>query len=161
MTLTLGYLCDHPAAAPVLARWHWQEWATIIPRWSEAEALAELRTHTRRRHLPTTIVAYDGAELVGSASLLAEDMPDFPPLSPWLASVFVRPDRRGKGLGQALARRVLLEAAALGHARVYLFTTDQAGWYARMGWQVEQACASGGHPGVIMATDTARHGASF
>ncbi|MBK8006160.1 MAG: GNAT family N-acetyltransferase [Gemmatimonadetes bacterium] len=88
-------------------------------------------------------------------------MPDFPPLSPWLASVFVRPDRRGKGLGQALARRVLLEAAALGHARVYLFTTDQAGWYARMGWQVEQACASGGHPGVIMATDTARHGASF
>ncbi len=161
MTVTLGYLCDHPDAAPVLARWHWQEWAAIIPGWSEAEALAELRTHTRRRHLPTTIVAYAGAELVGSASLLAEDMPDFPPLTPWLASVFVQPDRRGQGLGEMLARRVLEEAAALGHARVYLYTTHHAGWYARMGWRVEQAFASGGEPGVIMATDTARHGASF
>ena len=161
MTLSLGYLCDHPEAAPALARWHWQEWADIIPGWSEAEALAELRTHTGRRCLPTTIVAHDGTELIASASLLAEDMPDFPPLSPWLASVFVRPDRRGHGLGQALTGRVLEEARALGFRRVYLFTTGQAGWYARMGWQVERPISSGGAPGVIMATDTARQGASF
>ena len=102
MTPDFGYLCDHPDAAAPLARWHWEEWAAIIPGWTEAEALAELRTHTGRRQLPTTIVAYMGAELAGSASLLAEDLPDFPPLVPWVASIYVRPEWRGQGLGEAL-----------------------------------------------------------
>ena len=161
MTPVFGYLSDHPEAAPLLARWHWEEWAAIVPGWTEAEALAELRTHTGRRQLPTTIVVHVGAELAGSASLLAEDLPDFPPVVPWLASVYVRPEWRGQGLGAALARRVLHEAAALGFPRAYLFTTGQAAWYARMGWQAERAIASGGEAGVIMATDTARQGASF
>ena len=82
MTPVFGYLSDHPEAAPLLARWHWEEWAAIVPGWTEAEALAELRTHTGRRQLPTTIVVHVGAELAGSASLLAEDLPDFPPVVP-------------------------------------------------------------------------------
>lgn len=92
-----GYLADHPEAVPLLAAWHHAEWAPIIRDWPLALAEAELASHRGRSEIPTTLLAFEGDRLVGSASLLAEDMPDFPALTPWLASVFVVPDRRGAG----------------------------------------------------------------
>ena len=53
----LLYLSDAPHYAPVLARWHFEAWRTLLPRWSEAEALAELQTHRGRCQVDTTRIA--------------------------------------------------------------------------------------------------------
>lgn len=148
-----AYLTDHPDAVPLLAAWHHAEWSGLIRDWPLELAEAELASHRGRCTIPTTILAFEGERLVGSASLLAEDMPDFPALTPWLASVFVVPDRRGAGLGSALVHRALADARALGAGTVYLFTTEAEGWYAARGWQVVAHRAAGGTPGVIMSYD--------
>lgn len=153
---TLDYLADHPAWVPVLAKWHHAEWGRITRDWPLATAAAELAEHRGHNTIPTTIVALQGGELLGSASLLAEDMPDQPPFTPWLASVYVIPARRGHGLGGALVRRIQDEARRLGVGALYLFTTEAERYYSARGWRTVQASAAGGVPGAIMSYDLTR-----
>ncbi|MEO8139607.1 MAG: GNAT family N-acetyltransferase, partial [Gemmatimonadota bacterium] len=148
--IELAYLADHPDAIPTLARWHHAEWGELVRDWTLESAKSELSSHTARRALSTTLVALSDGVLVGSASLLKEDMPDFPPLSPWLGSVFVEPGSRGLGIGGLLVARVIEEARALGVERLYLFTTEARAWYEARGWQVLQPISCQGRAGVIM-----------
>src|SRR5262245_27698475 len=132
--MRIDYLANHMEMAPLLAEWHYQEWAALLPNWSLGEAQAELQSHTGQRQIPTTLVAIEDGQPVGSASLLAEDLAGWHHLSPWFASVFVIPDRRRRGLGRQLVSQVVEEASELGVAVVYLFTAGQANYYQRLGW---------------------------
>jgi len=151
--LELAYLADHPEVIPLLARWHHAEWGQLVRDWPLELAEAELRSHTARRALSTTVVALDAGAPVGSASLLEEDMPDMPPLGPWLASVYVAPDYRGRDIGGRLIDRILEEARAQGVGRLYLFTTEARRYYEVRGWQVLRPILVRGTEGVIMHLD--------
>jgi predicted N-acetyltransferase YhbS len=156
--MRIDYLADHPEAAPLLAAWHHREWAELLPEWSLAQALAELQSHTGRRQIPTTLVAVEGGRVVGSASLLAEDLDGWGHLSPWVASVFVVPECRGRGLGRRLVGRAVGEARVLGVPAVYLFTAGQAGYYRLLGWEPWQAAEHHGRAVLIMRRLTGRRG---
>lgn len=133
-------LRDDAASIECLARWHHAEWGALMAPWSLAEARAELAAHARNTAWPCTFVALrHGAanatpELVGSVSLLDVDEPRFADLGPWLASLYVRPACRGQGLGRALIQHLEQAAAAMGIARLYLFTPEHADYYAQLGW---------------------------
>ena len=51
-----------------------------------------------------------------------------------LRSAVVRPDARGQGIGAALLRRALSEAAA-GYRRVYLFSTGAGAYWSQQGFR--------------------------
>ena len=112
--MQIEYLADHMEAAPLLASWHYQEWRSLLPTWSHAEALAELQSHTERLKIPTTFVAWEDNRPLGSASLLKSDLDGREHLSPWIASVFVHPEYRNRGLGRQLVMRAVAEARAIG-----------------------------------------------
>jgi GNAT superfamily N-acetyltransferase len=145
------YLADRPELAAVLARWHFDEWTALYPDWSCEEALAELRSHGGRGCLPTTLVALDDDELLGSVSLVTDDLPGFEHLQPWLASLFVRPDRRGRGIGGFLLERTVAEARDLGVTRLYLFTPRHESYYAARGWQTIERATAGVTPVAVMS----------
>ena len=153
MSWRFEYLADHPEHLPTLARWHHQEWGGQVRDWPVEVAQAELASHRQRSAIPTTIIALEGEILLGSASLLVEDMPDFPPLAPWLASVYLIPERRGRGLGTALVRRVIAEARRLGVGRLYLFSTGAVPFYVARGWQPWGPAMAAGIPGQILYFD--------
>lgn len=161
MHLRLTYLADHPEAGRPLAEWHCREWGHLLPGWTEADAAAELATHTGRRTAPTTVLAWAGDRLVGSASLLLEDMPGTEAWSPWLASVFVAPGHRGRSIGATLVDRVVADAGLLGFPALYLFTTEAEAWYAPRGWRTRERLVYAGRPAVIMGLDLHRRGATF
>ena len=148
--LRTDYLADHLELAPWLAAWHYQEWATLLPEWSLAQALADLQSHAGRCQIPTTFVALEDDQPLGSASLLVSDLEGWEHLSPWLASVFVLPDFRGRGLGGQLVGRVVAEAKVLGVSALYLFTEDRAAYYQRLGWEFFQSTQHHGREVVIM-----------
>jgi N-acetylglutamate synthase-like GNAT family acetyltransferase len=125
------------------------------------ETVAELASHRRRQAIPTTFVALHGAQVVGSASLLLEDMPATDRWTPWLASVFVAPAWRGKGIGQRLVRRAVSEAAALGVETLHLFTTEATEWYRDQGWRVVEQRPHEGETATIMDLDLRREGTTF
>lgn len=74
-------------------------------------------------------VVRDGSQIVGSA---AYELGDAVAL---LRSVAVRPDRRGRGLGAALASHALAEASREGATEALLLTDGAAGYFAAGGWQ--------------------------
>jgi predicted N-acetyltransferase YhbS len=147
-------LADRPELAPVLARWHYDEWNWLYANWSYADALAELRGHSDCDRIPTTLVAVEGDKLLGSVSLVAEDLPGHAHVSPWLASLYVRPDRRGAGLGGRLLEHAVAEARRLGVRRLYLFTPHHESYYAARGWSAMERGSAGGRPVVIMSRET-------
>jgi N-acetylglutamate synthase-like GNAT family acetyltransferase len=152
--MPIEYLADHPGAAPLLAAWHYGEWKELLPDWTLERALTELQSHTGRRQIPTTFVAVEQGQVVGSASLLADDLDGWEHLTPWVASVYVLGEWRGRGLGRLLVGRAVEEARALGVPKVYLFTAGQEGYYARLGWSEFARARHHRHEVVIMRRAT-------
>jgi GNAT superfamily N-acetyltransferase len=154
----IEYLCRHPHLAPELAAAHAGAFGSLLPDWSHSDALAELRGHTREREIPTTLVALsaDARHWLGSVSLLHEDDARIRQYSPWLASLYVCPEARGRGLGQALVTRCVADARALGVARLYLYCErGLVAFYSRLGWCVHDRLALGGIEVTVMAFDLA------
>lgn len=135
MNIEIDYLADRPEHVSTLAAWHFAQWSYLHPGQVVQDRIDEFQEHLGRRQVPTTFVAMENGKLLGSASLTADDLPPRNDLTPWLASVYVDPPQRGRGVASALVRRVAEEATALGYARCYLFTPDAAALYARLGWQ--------------------------
>jgi len=119
--MQIGYLADHQEFIPTLAHWHHREWAYLRPGDSFEARMARLRGCCGHHEIPTVIIASTGGTLLGSAMLIAHDMDTRMELSPWLAGVFVAPERRCLGIGAALVQRVMDEATALG-VRRFTFT---------------------------------------
>jgi polyamine oxidase len=154
MAIEIAEIAEHQSLAPLLARWHAAEWSYLYPNWTEATALEEFQAQTRRGQVPTTWLAFDGpgrseADLVGSVSLIDDDeLPGFESTGPWLASLYIRPDSRSRGLGSLLMRHCLREARRLGVETVHLFTAGQEAFYAERGWRVEATAVAVGPDGV-------------
>ena len=86
-----------------------------------------------------TLIALDSENPLGSACLLENDMPDRAQYSPWLASLYVDPAHRKQGLATRLISDIIKQAQLLGLNCIYLFTPDQAEFYAKRGWKtIEQ-----------------------
>jgi predicted N-acetyltransferase YhbS len=99
--------------------------------------------------VPIAFVALDDADIVGTASLIFDDL-DGDPRNPWLASVFVPAERRRRGIASALVGAVEAAARRLGYPRLYLFTTSAASLYAGLGWRaLEQRDYRGEHIQVM------------
>lgn len=147
--MEIDYLVDHPEFIPALARWHHAQWSDLSPEGTIEHRMEELRAHVRGG-VPTTVVAHEDGVLLGSASLVESDMDTRPDLAPWLASVFVAPEHRRRGIGSVLVERVVDEARALGVDTLHLFTMDQEPLYARLGWSVLERGRYRDHDVVVM-----------
>lgn len=146
-------LKDKPEHLLPLAQWHHAEWSYLNPLRSFDQRIKDMQEDLQGKAIPTTFVAEDAGELLGSACILAEDMSSHPELTPWLASVYVNEIHRGKGIGSTLVKRVMEHAQENGVKRLYLYTPDQEQLYARLGWQLFGREPYNGTPVTIMAID--------
>lgn len=146
-------LKDKPEHLLPLAQWHHAEWSYLNPLRSFDQRVQEMQEDLQGKVIPTTFVAEDAGELLGSACILADDMSSHPELTPWLASVYVNEIHRGKGIGSTLVKRVMEHAQENGVKRLYLYTPDQEQMYARLGWQLYSREPYNGTPVTIMAID--------
>ena len=146
-------IADHPDFVGTVARWQWGEWGHLDPTDSLAARITSLRDQADPNRLPTTYLALDGNAPLGSASLVEYDMSTHRELSPWLASVYVTPAARGRGVASALVRHAVGQAAAMGVAQLYLCTPDAQGLYEKLGWRALATEHFEGHPVTIMAID--------
>ena len=132
--MKIVYLADQPQHIPDLAVWLFGEWGHLNAGETLEKRVARLTSHSGRPGIPATLIALEGDTLLGSASLVANDLSTRPELSPFLASVFVLPAHRQQGVGSALVRQVMHTAALLGFPTLYLITHDQQQLYAKLGW---------------------------
>ena len=145
-------IAAHPGRVDTLAAWHHAQWGHLYSHWTYEVCREELAGHAARESgLPTTLLALEGEELLGSVSLVFEDAPELQEHgSPWLASLYVKPEARGRCVGAALARAAVARAAAEGVGELFLFTPEHREFYGRLGWNPIARTALKGTPVDLM-----------
>ena len=148
------YLVDRPAEdVQVVAGWFMEQWGP-----DSVEHWLPLRGGMLQHGvLPAAFVAVEGEELLGTASLVAAGPQDLPHYSPWLASLYVPPTARRRGVAAALLRRVELEARILGFTRLYFKAAGPVEPYQALGWRwIGSTIAGGEAPAAVLMLDLTR-----
>lgn len=152
------HLSDRSDLLDRVASWQYGEWGFLDPNDSLEARRERLREHLHREGLPLTLVAVESVDrhsrALGSADVVHYDLPDRPDLTPWLSAVYVPPESRHQGVGTALTRRAVEEAAAAGAPRLYLCTWDRESFYRRLGWRTIERLTAHGAVCVIMEVAT-------
>jgi N-acetylglutamate synthase-like GNAT family acetyltransferase len=148
--MQIRHLADCPAAIPQIARWLYEEWGRLFPGASVERGISRLQERLSRGRVPFTLVALESEVVVGTVSLIGCDMDTRADLSPWLASLYVQPEQRRRGIGASLVEAVVSEARPLGIKTLFLFTDSSEALYASLGWQKMESCIYRGRDVVIM-----------
>ena len=148
--MRIEFLSDHPEALPKLAEWQHAEWGNLRPGDTLEKRMVRLAGMAKRHRIPLTVVALEGDEVLGSASLIQHDMETRMELSPWLAGVFVGEAYRRRGIGAELVRRIMSEAAKFKVPLLYLYTVHSEKFYAALGWELQERTSYREQKVVIM-----------
>jgi GNAT superfamily N-acetyltransferase len=149
--MKIEYLADHPEFIPELADLHFAEWSYLNPGETLEDKAEYLRRNSGLIGVPSFVIAVEGAELIGSASLIEQDMDNRPDLTPWLADVYIKPKFRGQGIATSLVQRIEAVAKSAGITKLFLYTPDAASLYRRLGWATVEECKYKGVEVVLMS----------
>jgi GNAT superfamily N-acetyltransferase len=116
------------------ARWRANAFSVLQASFEEELQSLELFASDQRHGV--ALVARADGELIGTCLLIESEIEPNHDVSPWLAGLFVVPEHRRKGAGAVLVRAIEDQAQQRGFSRLYLYTTDAVGFYARLGWLV-------------------------
>jgi GNAT superfamily N-acetyltransferase len=119
---------------------------------SLADSEAQLTRLTTAPEGPeTALIARLGDRLAGICLLVMHELgPTHSDLSPWLASLYVEPTFRGRGVARRLVAAIEDHARRQGVARLHLYTVDAEDFYRKCGWSVVERFASGGVALILM-----------
>ena len=126
------YLEDVPHFLPIVAFFNFREWH--VGEISLDEIIMRYQRRMQKDAIPTSLVAIEDTMPVGSVSIKENDLPERPDIGPWLASLYVIPDYRGRNIGRELLRAGEGAARDAGVKRLYLFTHTARGLYQKEGW---------------------------
>lgn len=146
-------LKQQPQHIEQIAAWHFAEWAHLNPSRTQAMLIQEMQAYLSEVFLPSMFIALDGKQVLGTSSIVMEDLGTRPDLSPWLANVYVAESQRGRGLGNQLVSFAMQQAKQAGLTQLYLFTPDQQAFYERLGWQFLCTEHLQGHAETVMQID--------
>jgi GNAT superfamily N-acetyltransferase len=135
-------LSEKPEYAPVLAYWSYTIWYRKRP--IEYDLIIKAYAHRAQDGgLPLAWFAEEESMPVGMVSLKENDLWSRRDLNPWLASLYVLPEFRRRGVADGLMRAVIERSRGEGFPRIYLFLGQEeqsslAGYYTRRGWKYSE-----------------------
>ncbi len=127
-------LNEIPDIISTLAKWHHEQWAYLSPQTSIEMRTEKYQEYLGEKLIPRTYVVLENSSVIGSASIVKNDMKTRMEYSPWLASVYVRPEHRDKGIGSKMVCHVMSVAEKNDFESLYLFTPDKESFYERLCW---------------------------
>ncbi len=148
--MEIKYLKDYKEWIPTIAKWFYDEWGHMYPELDVHKIILRLHTRTNVNKIPLALVALENRAVIGTASLKKFDMDTRMQYSPWLASVYVSEEWRGKGIGTSLVRAMEDKAKEIGIKILYLYTPDAQDFYAKLGWRELESTEYRGQDVTIM-----------
>jgi N-acetylglutamate synthase-like GNAT family acetyltransferase len=148
--MKIDYLGNHIDFVAELAELHFNEWNHLSPERTLEDRTNRLKEIAQATDIPLMWIAIENHQAIGSAALVYEDMKTRKDLSPWLASVFVKPQFRGKGIGSQLVIHIESEAKKRSIKKLFLFTEHARQLYLKLGWHDLEECEYHGANVVIM-----------
>lgn len=133
--MKIDYLADHPEWIHLIALMHQLEMRKPSERhfdWS----IQQFSQRMNRQSLPMALVAVEDTIPVGGVTLLENQLKTHSNLTPWVASLFVLEQYRGRGIGGRLMRETELFAVAMRYNSLFLFTHTAQSYYEKRGWGI-------------------------
>ncbi len=125
-------LADRPDFAATCAKWNHKEWGYLSGA-TEDDIVSGLQDIIHSTDRQAARVALWKGELAGFVLLIHNDLDSHPHLKPWVASLLVAPDYRGRGIAKALMAAIESAAQKLGYTEAYLYT-DKPDLYRKIAW---------------------------
>jgi predicted N-acetyltransferase YhbS len=135
----------------ICARWRANAFSVLEA--SFEQELRSLELFVSHQSHGVALVAKADGEPIGTCLLVESEIEPNHDVSPWLAGLFVVPEHRRKGVGAILVRAIEDQARQRGFSRLYLYTTEAVGFYARFGWAVIDRTNWKGYDTVLMFRD--------
>lgn len=140
---------------PTLADWIYEDWSLYDPSLTREKLIEGFKNRLNDHDLPFTLVAFKNSIPVGLVTLKAHEVPELADLengNPWGGSLHVVPKERGQGIGEALARSILLIAQRLGYTEVLFYLSEQQGvnWCVDRGAEILETRPFRGHTITVL-----------
>lgn len=91
-------------------------------------------SNTKDYSFPITLVAFENEDCFGTVSIFENDLKIRSMYKPWLASLYTKPENRGRGVGKMLIDKAISVVSELGYDELYLRTEDASDYYRNRGW---------------------------
>ncbi len=128
-------LNDWPQAVDILAAAHLAEWRELYPEDTVESFAEDLARSLGTQPVPSTWVLVADSTVIGSVSVIEQDLDSRPELTPWLANLWIDREWRGRGLGKQLVGHACEQGRLRGLERLYLYTPEHAAFYQALGWE--------------------------
>lgn len=125
-------LADRSDLAATCAQWNHKEWGYLSGA-TEDQIIDGLQEIIHSTDGQAVRAALWNGELAGFVLLIHNDLDSHPHLKPWVASLLVAPEYRGRGVAKALMATIEGAAHQLGYSEVYLYT-DKPDLYRKIAW---------------------------
>lgn len=126
-------LCDYPEYIDTVANWTWNEFCKVDRPTVTPEQTREKLEHQTKESVPHTYVAVIDGRPVGTIAYYDNNLQGSE-FTPWMGSLYVLPEMRGKSIARALILHIRKRAKAAGFDTLYLRTEHTSKYYEKLGW---------------------------
>ena len=152
MTSILTFVVE-PGTPELAICARWRANAFSVLQASFEEELRSLELFACDQTNGVALVAKADGEPIGTCLLVESEIEPNHDVSPWLAGLFVAPERRRRGAGAILVRAIEDQARRRESSRLYLYTSAAVGFYERLGWELLDRTNWKGFYTALMARD--------
>jgi GNAT superfamily N-acetyltransferase len=146
-------LKPHSPELSIAARWRHEAFLKD-DGFSVADSEAQLaKLATDPQGPETALIALVGERPAGVCLLVLHELEPAHDYSPWLASLYVDPEFRRRGVALNLVRAIEDHARRRGVQRLHLYTVDAEGFYLKCGWTIAERFTAGDVALVLMTRD--------
>ncbi|MFW6036175.1 MAG: GNAT family N-acetyltransferase [Halothermotrichaceae bacterium] len=132
--MKIVYLRDYPEYVDTVVDWVYNEFVIKEGKKKEKNKIKEYFSNTNYDKFPICYIAIEEEVCLGTVSIFENDLKPRQDLSPWLGSLYVSEEHRGKGIAAKLINKVLEKVSEMGYTEVYLRTEHTADYYKKRNW---------------------------
>ncbi|MCT2534728.1 GNAT family N-acetyltransferase [Aquibacillus koreensis] len=132
--MNIDFLSNHPDKIKEVSEMVFKEFVMDSASSMKLEEVVKHFSTTKDNAFPITLVALENGECLGTVSIFKNDLKIRDMYKPWLASLYTKPEYRGRGVGQKLVAKTIDVVKELGFKELYLRTEDASDYYRNSGW---------------------------
>lgn len=157
-SLHLNFLKHYPEWIPLLAEWEYADWRSYDHTLTKEKLIDGLTQRLNDDKLPLVLILFKAVLPIGVISLENRtelELADLQDGNPWGGSFHIVAQERGRGLGEAAGKALVILAKQLGYQKLWFYTSNPRNvkWYARQGAATVATRPFRGHEITVMQYD--------
>ena len=132
--MKIDFLLNYPEKIKEVSEIVYKEFVVGKGSSMSLEEVIKHFSNTKEKVFPITLIALENEVCLGTVSIFENDLKARDMYKPWLASLYTKPEYRGRGVGQQLVAKTMEVVKELGFKELYLRTEDASDYYRNRGW---------------------------